>query len=74
MSDTTHKGGCAYGKIRVEGRGEPYRVGVCHCLTCRRLHGAPYSFYAVADADAIGLSPRLDPDLTAGAAAFVDAV
>jgi len=47
LSDSVHKGGCACGKVRVEARGEPYRVGVCHCLTCRKLHGAPFSFYAV---------------------------
>jgi hypothetical protein len=30
-------GGCACGKVRFEVRGEPYRVGVCHCLTCRKV-------------------------------------
>ncbi len=47
MSVSVHKGGCACGKVSIEARGEPYRVGVCHCLTCRKLHGAPFSFYAV---------------------------
>jgi hypothetical protein len=53
MTDVIHKGGCACGKVRIEARGEPYRVGVCHCLTCRKLHGAPFSFYAVFSRDAV---------------------
>jgi len=53
MSDTVHKGACACGQVRFEARGEPYRVGVCHCLTCRRVHGAPFNFYAVFPRDAV---------------------
>lgn len=39
-------GGCLCGDIRVVTRGEPYRVGVCHCLDCRKHHGA--LFFAAA--------------------------
>jgi hypothetical protein len=53
MSDSIHKGGCACGKVRIDARGEPCRVGVCHCLTCRKLHGAPFSLYAVFQVDAV---------------------
>jgi len=53
MPDTIHKGACACGKVRFEARGEPYRVGVCHCLTCRRVHGAPFNFYVVFPTDAV---------------------
>jgi hypothetical protein len=52
MSNNVHTGGCACGKVRFEARGDPYRVGICHCLTCRKLHGAPFSFYAVFPVDA----------------------
>ena len=37
----------------VEARGDPYRVGVCHCLTCRKVHGAPFNFYVVFPRDAV---------------------
>ena len=53
MPDTIHKGSCACGQVRVEARGEPYRVGVCHCLTCRKAHGAPFNFYAVFSPEAV---------------------
>jgi hypothetical protein len=55
MSHTIHKGGCACGQVRFEVRGEPYRVGVCHCLTCRKAHGAPFNFYAVYPPEAVSV-------------------
>lgn len=39
-------GGCLCGDVRFEATGRPYRVGICHCLDCRKHHGA--LFYAVA--------------------------
>lgn len=40
----TVTGGCQCGKVTVEATGQPYRVGLCHCLDCRKHHGA--IFYA----------------------------
>jgi len=60
MSNSVHKGGCACGKVSVEARGEPYRVGVCHCLTCRKLHSMPFSFYAVFPPDAVTITGKVD--------------
>lgn len=39
-------GGCLCGKVRIAASGRPYRVGLCHCLDCRKHHGA--LFYAAA--------------------------
>lgn len=39
-------GGCICGNIRISALGRPYRVGICHCLDCRKHHGA--LFYAAA--------------------------
>jgi hypothetical protein len=39
-------GGCACGMVRFEADGPPDRVGICHCLDCRKYHGA--LFYAAA--------------------------
>ncbi|WP_462382772.1 GFA family protein [Pseudomonas sp. Marseille-QA0892] len=42
----TISGGCFCGKVRIEAHGDPLRVGICHCLDCRKHHGAV--FYAAA--------------------------
>lgn len=42
----TYSGGCRCGAVRLVAEGEPYRVGLCHCLDCRKHHGA--LFYAAA--------------------------
>ena len=39
-------GGCLCGAVRVTAFGAPDRVGACHCLDCRKHHGA--LFYAAA--------------------------
>ncbi|MDQ0316125.1 GFA family protein [Amorphus orientalis] len=41
-----HSGGCLCGRVRLAAAGRPYRVGLCHCLDCRKHHGA--LFYAAA--------------------------
>jgi hypothetical protein len=55
MADKVRTGGCACGKVRFEATGEPYRVGICHCLTCRKLHASPFSFYAVFPREAVAI-------------------
>ena len=39
-------GGCLCGDVRLVASGRPDRVGICHCLDCRKHHGA--LFYAAA--------------------------
>jgi hypothetical protein len=43
------RGSCNCGAIRLAVSGNPKRVGLCHCLTCRKETGAPYSTFAVWD-------------------------
>lgn len=43
---TNVTGGCLCGAVRFTARGAPARVGLCHCLDCRKHHGA--IFYAAA--------------------------
>ncbi|MBV1867151.1 MAG: GFA family protein [Marinosulfonomonas sp.] len=39
-------GSCLCGDIKFTAVGQPHRVGICHCLDCRKHHGA--LFYASA--------------------------
>jgi hypothetical protein len=40
-------GGCLCGDVRMVATGRPYRVGVCHCLDCRKHHGALFHASAI---------------------------
>jgi hypothetical protein len=40
-------GGCRCGDIRVIAVGRPFRVGLCHCLDCRKHHGALFHASAI---------------------------
>ncbi len=42
-SDDIHEGGCACGAVRLTVRGAPLRVGLCHCLTCRKAHASAFN-------------------------------
>lgn len=50
------KGGCLCGNIRLVASGRPYRVGLCHCLDCRKHHGALFHASAIFPADAVTIS------------------
>lgn len=47
------RGGCLCGDVRLVASGAPYRVGVCHCLDCRKHHGALFYASAVFPASAV---------------------
>lgn len=51
MEATT--GGCLCGNVRLEARGRPYRVGLCHCLDCRKHHGALFHASAIFPQEAV---------------------
>ena len=40
-------GGCLCGALRFTAVGQPYRVGLCHCLDCRKNHGALFHASAI---------------------------
>lgn len=48
-----YTGGCLCGSVRIVASGLPYRVGLCHCLDCRKHHGALFGAYAVFPGDAV---------------------
>ncbi len=46
-------GGCLCGDIKFIASGNPYRVGICHCMDCRKHHGALFYASAVFPQDAV---------------------
>lgn len=46
-------GGCLCGDVRITASGRPYRVGLCHCLDCRKHHGALFLATAIFPEDAV---------------------
>ena len=48
-------GGCLCDKIRIVASGRPYRVGLCHCLDCRKHHGALFHASAIFPQDAVAI-------------------
>jgi hypothetical protein len=49
----TFTGGCLCGAVRIEATGRPYRVGSCHCLDCRKHHGALFHASAIFPQEAV---------------------
>ncbi|WP_250440645.1 GFA family protein [Caballeronia sp. AZ1_KS37] len=56
MNQPLHEGGCACGAVRVRVAGAPKEVNLCHCMTCRRIHGAPFGVYAIFPRDAFAVT------------------
>ena len=48
-------GGCLCGDVRIVASGRPYRVGLCHCLDCRKHHGALFHASAIFPQDAVSI-------------------
>jgi len=40
-------GGCLCGAVRIKATGQPYRVGLCHCLDCRKHSGSLFQTLAM---------------------------
>ena len=49
-------GGCLCGAVRITTTGQPYRVGLCHCLDCRKHHGALFHASAIFPETAVNIT------------------
>ena len=49
-------GGCLCGRVRFTASGRPYRVGLCHCLDCRKHHGALFHASAIFPETAVAVT------------------
>lgn len=47
------RGGCACGRLTFRAEGEPNRVGLCHCMTCRKVSGSPFGAFVIYAADQV---------------------
>jgi hypothetical protein len=45
--------GCLCGDVRIVATGRPYRVGLCHCLDCRKHTGSLFHASATFPEDAV---------------------
>jgi hypothetical protein len=48
--------GCLCGDVRVVAQGAPNRVGLCHCMDCRKHHGALFLATAMFPVDAVQIT------------------
>lgn len=48
-----YPGRCLCGYVRILASGRPCRVGLCHCLDCRKHHGSLFHAFAIFPKDAV---------------------
>jgi hypothetical protein len=49
-------GGCLCGDVRFVASGQPWRVGLCHCMDCRKHHGALFHASAIFPQQSVAIS------------------
>ena len=52
-------GGCLCGDVRIVAAGRPNRVGICHCLDCRKHHGALFFAAAIFPREAVAIEGEI---------------
>ncbi|MBY3250233.1 hypothetical protein HFO14_18530 [Rhizobium laguerreae] len=65
---TVLSGKCLCGQVRISVRGEPLRVGICHCTDCRRESGSAFTSMASgrpANSNIQGKPPRFKVGISA---------
>lgn len=56
---STFTGGCLCGNVRFSATGQPDRVGICHCLDCRKFHGALFHASAIFPQQAVTVTGQV---------------
>ena len=56
--------GCLCGQVRIKTSGEPLRRSLCHCLDCRKSHGAPFVAFAIFPPDAVAVTGETRANVT----------
>ena len=61
MTDTSlWSGGCACGRLTFRVSGAPKRVGLCHCMTCRKTSGSAFNAFAIFPSDQVTITGEYD--------------
>ncbi|QCT21272.1 GFA family protein [Jejubacter calystegiae] len=50
-----YSAGCLCGAVRLSAVGQPDRVGLCHCLDCRKYHGSLFHASAIFPEQAVAI-------------------
>src|SRR5689334_8874234 len=58
MGQSHYAAGCLCGAVRLETSMEPRRVGICHCLDCRKHHGAVFHTFAIFPTEAVTITGK----------------
>ncbi|QJP12602.1 GFA family protein [Starkeya sp. ORNL1] len=70
--DAIHRGGCVCGAIILRTTGQPLRVGLCHCLDCRKAHAAAFAAFVVFPPESVSITDADGSELTAGTLGVYD--
>jgi hypothetical protein len=60
VAEIERRGGCACGQLTFHTRGEPLRVGLCHCLTCRKTSGSAFNAFAIFPDDRVEITGAME--------------
>ena len=52
----TREAACSCGQLHLTVEGEPFSVGICHCLACQRRTGSAFGFQARFPRDRVQIS------------------
>ena len=52
-------GGCACGQLTFRAQGRPKRVGLCHCMTCRKISGSAFNAFVIYPVDRVEISGEI---------------
>src|SRR5918912_2010474 len=55
---STREAMCSCGQLRLEARGDPFVVSICHCLACQRRTGSAFGMQAGFASDQVTVSGR----------------
>ena len=58
MATATREAACHCGQLRLEVAGDPFVVGICHCLACQRRTGSAFGMQAGFEPDQVQVHGR----------------